>query len=58
MLKKVLKKMTSQSPHSSWQGVNLDDNGCLSLDKILRVFSAPITEEHAWAILHQVSFIA
>ena len=48
--------MTSSSLNSSWQAVILDDNGCLSLDKILRVFSAPITEEHAWAILHQVTF--
>ena len=50
--------MTSSSLNSSWQAVILDDNGCLSLDKILRVFSAPITEEHAWAILHQVLFQA
>ena len=43
------------SLNSSWQAVVLDDKGCLSLDKILQVFSAPITEVHAWAILHQVA---
>jgi len=25
----------------------------VDLHKILRVFSAPITEEHAWALVHQ-----
>ena len=44
------------SLNSSWQqAVVLDDKGCLSLDKILQVFSAPITEVHAWAILYQVA---
>ena len=50
--------MTLPSPDNSWQAVVLDDEGCLSLDKILKVFSAPITEVHAWAILHQVAFPA
>ena len=53
-LLKLASLMASLSANSSWQAVTLDDKGCLSLDKILRVFSAPITEEHAWAILHQV----
>ena len=32
----------------------LDPRGCLTLHHILRAFTAPITEEHAWAVIHQV----
>ena len=38
-----------------WRGCQLDSQECLSLDQILHSFSAPISEEHAWAVIHQVS---
>jgi Kinase non-catalytic C-lobe domain len=38
----------------SWSGCALDPGGCLSLQQILHSFSAPISEEHAWALIHQV----
>ena len=37
-----------------WHNCELDVDNCLDLDQILRVFSAPITEEHAWALVFQV----
>ena len=37
-----------------WYSAQLDQENCLDLDQILRVFSAPITEEHAWAVIYQV----
>ncbi|XP_059089116.1 protein spire-like isoform X2 [Tigriopus californicus] len=40
-------------PNQTWRGAELDPNGCLSLSTILRSFSAPITEEQAWAIAYQ-----
>jgi len=33
--------------------IRLDQQDCLTLAQILRSFSAPITEEHAWAVIHQ-----
>eukprot|EP00090_Calanus_glacialis_P001559 TRINITY_DN11131_c0_g1_i2.p1 TRINITY_DN11131_c0_g1~~TRINITY_DN11131_c0_g1_i2.p1 ORF type:complete len:764 (-),score=139.71 TRINITY_DN11131_c0_g1_i2:1070-3361(-) len=36
-----------------WRGCSLDNEGCLSLQQILHSFSAPISEEHAWAVIHQ-----
>ena len=38
-----------------WHSCSLDTNNCLDLQQILAVFSAPITEEHAWALVHQVT---
>ena len=38
-----------------WAGCSLDPGGCLSLQQILASFTAPISEEHAWAVIHQVS---
>ena len=32
----------------------MDPGGCLSLQQILASFTAPISEEHAWAVIHQV----
>ena len=37
-----------------WHSCELDQDNCLDLSQILKVFSAPITEEHAWALVHQV----
>ena len=37
-----------------WAGRSLDPGGCLSLQQILASFTAPISEEHAWAVIHQV----
>ena len=37
-----------------WRGCQLDGEDCLSLEQILHSFSAPISEEHAWAVIHQV----
>ena len=37
-----------------WAGCKLDRTGCLSLQQILASFTAPISEEHAWAVIHQV----
>jgi len=36
-----------------WRGCSLDTEGCLTLEQILNSFSAPISEEHAWAVIHQ-----
>jgi len=36
-----------------WHSCELDEENCLDLNQILKVFSAPITEEHAWALVHQ-----
>ncbi|XP_023323232.1 protein spire homolog 1 isoform X2 [Eurytemora carolleeae] len=38
---------------AEWSACALDKQGCLSLEQILKSFSAPISEEHAWAIIHQ-----
>ncbi len=37
----------------NWTGSKLDASGCLTLRQILGSFSAPITEEHAWAIIFE-----
>lgn len=34
------------------EGCALDPRGCVSLDKILRSFGAPISEEQAWALCY------
>ena len=33
------------------------DAGMISLSALLRSFSAPVTEEHAWALIYQVTFL-
>ena len=38
---------------SKWRSCSLEE-GSLGLHQILRSFSAPISEEHAWAVIHQV----
>jgi len=43
----------STGQHWGWRGCSLDSEGCLSLEQILHSFSAPISEEHAWAVIHQ-----
>ena len=40
-----------------WFSCSLDTEDCLNLSQILKVFSAPITEEHAWALVHQVGSV-
>ena len=42
---------------TGWRGARLDPADCLSLDQILHSFSAPISEEHAWAVIHQVRVV-
>ena len=37
-------------PPDNWTPSSLNDSNCLSLKQIVGSFSAPITEEHAWAI--------
>ena len=34
----------------NWTASSLNDSNCLSLKQIVGSFSAPITEEHAWAV--------
>jgi len=36
-----------------WKPLVLDEANCLVLADILKSFSNPITEQHAWAIIHQ-----
>eukprot|EP00092_Neocalanus_flemingeri_P014386 GFUD01015518.1.p1 GENE.GFUD01015518.1~~GFUD01015518.1.p1 ORF type:complete len:691 (-),score=152.70 GFUD01015518.1:104-2176(-) len=36
-----------------WHHCGLDRDNCVDLDQVLKVFSAPITEEHAWALVYQ-----
>lgn len=38
---------------TSWTPCKLNNEACLSLDLITSSFSAPITEEHAWAIVFE-----
>ena len=38
---------------TSWTPCQLTQEGCLSLAKITHDFSAPITEEHAWAVVFE-----
>ena len=44
----------AETSESAWHSVALDKNSCLNLQQILEVFSAPISEEQAWAVLYQV----
>ncbi|XP_077295425.1 spire type actin nucleation factor [Arctopsyche grandis] len=34
-------------------GHRADSSGCVSLKQVVEAFNAPISEEHAWALLHQ-----
>ena len=43
----------TKSLNSSSEEVGLDEFGCLSLADILKCFNAPISEEHAWALIYQ-----
>ena len=43
----------SNNSSSSWKGAELDASGCLTLERIISSFSAPITEEHAWAVIYE-----
>ena len=43
----------NRSNESSWAGSCLNSNNCLTLKQIVASFSAPITEEHAWAIVYE-----
>ena len=45
------------SESKSWYSAHLDSEQCLNLDQVLQVFSAPITEEHAWAVIYQVMIL-
>ena len=45
--------LRSPPDRKEWTVCSLQE-GCLSLDQILKSFSAPISEEHAWAVIHQV----
>ena len=47
--------MTSSDNNTAqWPGSQLDPtNGCLTLKQVVRSFSAPITEEHAWAVVYE-----
>ena len=38
---------------TSWSPCQLNADACLNLDEITGSFSAPITEEHAWAIVFE-----
>lgn len=46
---------TSMTTPTTWSPIVLNRNECLSLHKITSSFSAPITEEHAWAIIFECS---
>ena len=37
-----------------WKGSILDSNKCLTLKQVVSSFSAPITEEHAWAVVYEM----
>jgi len=38
----------------NWTASSLNDSNCLSLKQIVGSFSAPITEEHAWAVVYEL----
>ena len=40
--------------NENWMGSSLDSDGCLTLKQVVGSFSAPITEEHAWAVVYEV----
>ena len=44
---------TRTNVKSAVPDIQLDEFGCLSLAEILECFNAPISEEHAWALIYQ-----
>ena len=45
---------SQKSDDTIWKGTVLDTNGCLTLKQVVSSFSAPITEEHAWAVVYEM----
>ena len=39
--------------NEAWASSSLDPTGCLTLHQIVGSFSAPISEEQAWAIIYE-----
>ena len=44
---------STRGSSSSENSCMMDQNGCVSLAKILNAFNEPINEEQAWAVCHQ-----
>ena len=50
----TLEKMGPRFWDTSWNGpCKFNVDGCLTLEEITSSFSAPITEEHAWAVVFE-----
>lgn len=44
-----------RKPPDNWTASHLNKLNCLTLRQIVGSFSAPITEEHAWAIVYEIT---
>ena len=44
-----------RKPPDNWTASHLNKLNCLTLRQIVGSFSAPITEEHAWAIVFEIT---
>ena len=42
-------------PPDNWTASQLNQLNCLTLRQIVGSFSAPITEEHAWAVVYETA---
>ena len=42
-------------PQDNWTASHLNQLNCLTLRQIVGSFSAPITEEHAWAVVYETA---
>lgn len=43
------------APSEAFSQIELDSRNCLTLEQILQAFMAPISEQHAWAVVHQAT---
>ena len=47
--------MLRQQQNEMWVASTLDSNQCLTLKQVVGSFSAPITEEHAWSVVYEMT---
>jgi len=47
-------RSSSNHQNDIWKGSSLGKDCCLTLKQVVSSFSAPITEEHAWAVVYEM----
>ena len=47
--------MLRQQQNEMWVASTLDSKQCLTLKQVVGSFSAPITEEHAWSVVYEMT---